>query len=130
MEFDVDDDAEEEEELTPRPDDMPGSSLGELLDRLDEDIDEVLDMGEAEDEDGLETPRTFSRNSAVVLEEGLCEDMSLTATLPLSIASLISSEESEITRFFTDYGSHPLPEMEMECGTTGSMPNLAALDVR
>ncbi|XP_043224965.1 uncharacterized protein LOC122382929 isoform X2 [Amphibalanus amphitrite] len=135
VEFDVSDgegeeEAEEEEEVTPRQEDVPGSSLGELLDRLDEDIDEVLDMGEAEDEDGAETPRTFSRSSAVLLDEGLCEQLSLTPTLPLSITSLTSSDESELTRFFTDYGTHPLPDMEMECGTTGSMPNLAALDVR
>ena len=128
VEFDV----EEEEELTPRQDDIGGSSLGELLDRLDEDIDEVLDMGEADDDDE-ETSRSFcsrSHSSGVVLDEGLCDEMSLTPTLPLSITSLISSDESEITKFFTNYGNQPLPDMEMECGTTGSMPNLAGFDVR
>ena len=113
---------EEEEELTPRCDDLAGSSLGELLDRLDEDIDEVLEMGEGEDvDDGASG--TFSHGGTDVV----CEEVS---PLPLSITSLLSSEESEITKFFTDYGSQPLPDMEMECGTTGSMPNLAGLDVR
>ena len=122
VEFDVeetDDREAQEEDLTPRCEDLADSSLGELLDKLGEDMDEVLELGEPEDE---QTPR-----STVVLDEGICDE-SLTPTLPLSITSLISSGESEIAKFCADYQS--LPDMEMECGTTGSMPNLASLDVR
>ncbi|XP_037089005.1 uncharacterized protein LOC119109484 [Pollicipes pollicipes] len=107
-----------EDEVTPR-----GQSSVDTDALLDEGIDE--DTAEEDDE----TLGSVSRSSAVLLQEGDCCEDSLTPTLPLSITSL-SSSDSDCTKFFTDYGNHGLPDMEMECGTTGSMPNLIGFDVR
>lgn len=110
-----------DDEITPR-----GESTGTLV---EEDLNEEV------------TPRSISRGSTIVLDdvEAHCcnDDAEEEPLLPCNLLSdiTLSSEESECSKFFTEYGSQLMPytdapDMEFECGTAGSMPNLTGFDTR